>query len=212
MKTTHKIAVLGGAGKSGKYLVKTLLKKGIPCKLLLRNPEKFQIENPLVEVIQGNARNLDSIHSLLKDCNALISTLGQQQNEYGTYAEVTQNIIITMNQFNIKRYIMVTGLNVDTPFDAKSPKTQYATDWMKTNFKKATIERQEEYEMLTKCNLDWTLVRLPMIHLNDEKGRVESSLEDCPGDKINALDLASFLIGQLSSDTYIGKAPFIATV
>ncbi len=188
------------------------MKERIPCKLLLRNLENFQMENSLIEVIQGDARDLNSIHSLLKDCNALISTLGQQQNEYGTYAEVTQNIIITMNQFNIKRYIMATGLNVDTPFDAKSPRTQYATDWMKTNFKKATVERQEEYEILTKCNLDWTLVRLPKIHLTDEKGKVASNLEDCPSDKINALDLASFLIGQLSSDTYIGKAPFIATV
>lgn len=212
MKTIHKIAVLGGGGKAGKYLVNTLLEKGIPCKLLLRNPDNFQIENPLVEIIKGNARDITSIHSLLKGCTALMSSLGQSPGEIGTYAEVTQNIITTMTLFNIKRYIMVTGLNVDTPFDSKGPKTLFATDWMKTNFKKASLERQEEYEILSACNLDWTLVRVPMIHFNTEKGKVESNIRDCPGDKINALDLASFLVDQLSCDIYIGKAPFIATI
>lgn len=212
MKTTHKIAVLGGGGKAGKYLVKTLIERGIACKVLLRTPENFQIKNPLLEIIQGNARRLDAIHLVLKDCNALISTLGQPQGESGTYAEVTQNIISSMNQYKIKRYIVATGLQVDTPFDVKGPKTQYATEWMKTNFKKATIERQEEYELLTKCNLDWTLVRLPMIHLTDQKGKIVADIQDCPNDKINALDLASFFIDQLSSDTYLRKAPFIASL
>ena len=102
-----------------------------------------------------------------------------------------------MNQFNIKRYIVATGLQVDTPFDVKGPKTQYATEWMKTNFTKASLERQEEYELLTKCNLDWTLVRLPMIHLTDQKGKIEADIKDCQSDKIYALNLASFLIDQI---------------
>jgi len=41
MQQNIKIAVLGGTGKAGKYLVKQLRKQGFQIKLLLRNPEKF---------------------------------------------------------------------------------------------------------------------------------------------------------------------------
>ncbi|UWX54956.1 hypothetical protein NYZ99_19880 [Maribacter litopenaei] len=38
--TKNKIAVIGGTGKSGTYLVKRLLDLETPLKLLLRNPVK----------------------------------------------------------------------------------------------------------------------------------------------------------------------------
>ncbi|NJB71403.1 putative NADH-flavin reductase [Saonia flava] len=212
MKTIHKIAVLGGAGKSGQYLVKMLIKKGISIKLLLRSPEKLQIQNPLIEIIKGNARDFDSIHTLLDGCDALISTLGQSKDEVGTYRDVSENIIKAMHQLNLNRYIMVTGLNVDTPFDAKGPQTLAATNWMKANFREAVLQRQEEYEILSKCNLNWTVVRVPMIIQTDETGAIESNLVDCSSDTINAYDLASFLIAQVYSPVYVKKAPFVATL
>jgi len=55
MKQIIKVAVIGGTGKSGKYLVKELIRQGFHFKILLRNPESFQINNPLVEVVKGDA-------------------------------------------------------------------------------------------------------------------------------------------------------------
>jgi nucleoside-diphosphate-sugar epimerase len=37
----HKIAVIGGTGKAGSFLVRKLLEKGFQIKLLLRNLETF---------------------------------------------------------------------------------------------------------------------------------------------------------------------------
>jgi hypothetical protein len=34
-------------------------------------------------------------------------------------------------------------------------------------------------------------------------------LEDCPGDKINAGDIANFMVGQIREDEFIRKSPFI---
>jgi hypothetical protein len=65
---------------------------------------------------------------------------------------------------------------------------------------------------LTESNIDYTLVRLPLIELTDKKSELKVSLEDCPGEKISATDLADFLIDQLSETQYIRKAPFIANV
>ncbi|MBY0435576.1 MAG: NAD(P)H-binding protein [Cyclobacteriaceae bacterium] len=212
MQHKLKLAVLGGTGKAGKYLVKQLLNQGYPIRLLARNPDAVEIKSPLVEVVQGDARKFESIQALLKGCHAVISTLGQPKGEATIFSQATKNIIKAMNELNMQRYILVTGLNVDAPFDKKGEKTKMATDWMKTNYAETTTDKQLEFEALSKSNVNWTLVRLPLIHQTDERGKVVVSLEDCLGDKISATDLAHFLIDQLSVKTHSRSAPFIATL
>jgi putative NADH-flavin reductase len=55
MNDNKKIAVLGGGGRTGKYLINKLLDKGYFVKILLRDPEKFEIKSPLIQIIQGDA-------------------------------------------------------------------------------------------------------------------------------------------------------------
>jgi hypothetical protein len=117
-----------------------------------------------------------------------------------------------MYQLDIQRYILTTGLNVDTPFDNKSPKTEYATEWMKKNYAETTADKQKEYHVLSDSQINWTLVRLPLIEETDKRNQIRVNLEDCPGDKISATDLACFLIEQLTDCTYFKKSPFLATV
>jgi putative NADH-flavin reductase len=211
MKQTIKIAVIGGTGKSGKYLVNQLINQGFQFKILVRNPEHFQTNNPNIEVIYGNVTDYHSIYELLKDCQAVISTLGMgiPPSEPTIFSQSTSNVLKAMNSLNIKRYIVTTGLNVDTPLDKKSTKTAFATEWMKNTFPLSTADKQLEYKILSTSNVDWTLVRLPLIELTEERNPVTSNLEDCQGDKISAIDLANFLIEQLTSETFIRKAPFI---
>jgi len=212
MNTKLKLAIIGGTGKSGKYLVKQLLDRGFHLKLLLRSPENFTLKSPLIKIVQGDVRNYESIHSLIEGCEAVISTLGQPKGETSIFSEATKNVIRAMEQFNVKRYVQTTGLNVDTPLDKKGAACAAATEWMRVNYPKTTLDKQVEYEVLTNSSIDWTLVRLPLIEQTDERRKVAVSLEDCPGDKISATDLADFLIQQLSDNSYIRKAPFIVNV
>jgi putative NADH-flavin reductase len=212
MKHHFKLAIIGGNGKSGKYLVKQLLAQGFSFKLLLRNPENFQLSSPLVEIVKGDVRNYEDVHTLLEGCHEVISTLGQPRGESSIFSQATGNVFRAMAQHNVNRYILTTGLNVDTPLDRKGPKTKTATDWMKANYTETTLDKQVEFDLLSKSNVNWTLVRLPLIDLTDDRREVIASLEDCPGDKISSTDLACFLIDQLSSDKYSRKAPFIANL
>jgi len=214
MNQNIKIAVIGGTGKSGKYLVKQLLEQGFQIKILLRNPDNFSIKNTLVETIIGDVTDYDSVFSLLKDCQAVISTLGMgiPASDPTIFCQSSRNVIQAMNALNITRYIVTTGLNVDSPLDKKNIKVIFATDWMKKNFPISTENKQSEYELLNQSNILWTLVRLPLIEQTDERFELNVNLEDCPGDKISATDLAHFLILQLFDSTFARKTPFISNV
>ena len=221
MKQKIKIAVIGGGGRTGKYLVSQLLNQGFYLKLLLRNPETFQqnfsIDNPLIEIIKGDVLDYHAVTLLIEGCDAIISTVGQRMNEPLVASQASINILNAIEEnrkkgFVTKRYILVAGLNVDTPFDKKSPETIMATEWMKSNFPEIHADRQKSYEVLSESNVDWTLVRVPYIEFSDERSETGVSLEDSPGKKISAADIAGFLVEQLNDETYIRKAPFIANI
>lgn len=214
MKNYIKIAVIGGTGKAGKYLVEQLIENGYSFKALVRNRKNFTIENPLVEVIYGNVCDIEIVRTLLFECNAVISTLGMgiPFNNPIVCSSGTANILKVMLEFGINRYIVVTGLNVDTPFDKKSPTTKFATDWMYQHYPETTADRQKEYELLSTTNLDWTLIRIPLIKLTDQRFEIKVDLYDCPADSISATNLALFLIEQLNDKAYSQKAPFIAHI
>ena len=221
MEKKIKIAVIGGGGRTGKYLVSQLLNQGFQLKLLLRNPENtssnISLENSNVEIIHGDVLDINAVRLLLSGCQAVISTVGQWKDEPLVASLATANILKVMDEnevkgFNLKRYILMAGLNVDTPFDRKSAETKMATEWMKTNFPEIHADRQKAYEILSGSNTDWTLVRVPYIEFTEERSKIGVNLEDSPGKKISAADIAGFLIGQLDDKTYIRKAPFIAKV
>lgn len=207
-----KVALIGGTGKAGKYLHKQLIAQGFSIKMLHRKPEGLQINHPLIEIVKGDARDYQAIHTLLQDCQAVSSCISQPVGEPSIFSDATKNILRAMQLLGIRRYLVLAGLNVDTPFDQKSPQIQAGTDWMKANFPKTTADRQVEYELLTQSNADWTMVRLPLIGQTDDTDEIAISLQDCLGNNISATDLALFLIRQLTDTTYIRQAPFIANL
>lgn len=206
---TYKIAVIGGTGKSGQYLVQNLLEKGYSLKLLLRHPENFILQNPFIEVVKGDARDETAIHTLIEGSDLVMSTLGQPKGEKSIFSDAAKNIISAMNHYGIRRYIVTTGLSVNTPFDHKNERIKMATDWMYKNYPETTTDKQKEYEFLQDSNLDWTLVRLPLIHLTEENFPIETNLQDCKGEGISAADLAEFLVSQIKDSEYIRKSPFL---
>jgi nucleoside-diphosphate-sugar epimerase len=210
MEPIHKVAVIGGTGKSGKYLVKQLLKQNFAIKLLHRRSETLDTNNPLIEIVKGDARDYNAIHCLLAGCDGVLSCLSQPIGEPTIFSDAIRNILKAMAAYNISRYITTAGLNVDTPFDQKSEQTQFGTRWMYENFPTTTTDRQVEYQLLTDSHTNWTMVRLPLITQTDDTSEITVSLIDCPGNNISATNLALFMIAQLSSTEFVKQAPFIA--
>ncbi|MNK79444.1 hypothetical protein D3C87_991110 [compost metagenome] len=212
MKNISKVAVLGGGGRTGKYLVNQLLENGFSVKLLLRNPDDFTIQNSKIEIIKGDAIDEESINVLLKDCQAVLSTIGQRPGEPMVASEATKNILKAMNEYDIQRYVLLAGLNIDTPFDKKSPKTIMASDWMKTNFSEIQKDRQLTYDLLAESKIDWTQVRVPLIIFSDETAQISVNLEDCLGEKISAFDISKFIVKEMVESLYIRQSPFISAI
>lgn len=205
-----KIAVLGGTGKAGKYLVKELISQGYLVRALARDPRKMEEAGPALSVVLGDARDYNSILSLLAECDAVISTLGPSANEPDTCSIAAGHIIRAMQDLKISRFIEIAGLGIDTPGDKKGLLTRSLVTMMKWFASAVIADRQKDYELLKNSPVLWTIVRCPMIKLTGATGNVKTSLTDRPGMHISATDLARFLIDQLNNGEFICKAPFVA--
>ncbi|GAB3927235.1 NAD(P)-dependent oxidoreductase [Mucilaginibacter myungsuensis] len=210
MNATSNVALIGGTGRAGKYVLNNLLAKNIPVKLLYRNADTLTISHPLLQVIKGNARDADSILQLLQGCSAVISCLGQPAGEPPITDLTTGHILSAMQGIGIKRYIVLAGLNVDVSNDKKSLLNQRSTQWMEEHYPESCAARRKEYQLLNQSNADWSIVRIPMLIQTDELAEVTVSTTDCPGQQISSSSLAEFMADLLFSSQYIKQAPFIA--
>lgn len=208
MKST--IALLGATGKAGKYILTTLLQQGYAVKTLIRNPAAFTVASSSVTVVPGDANREEDIVRLLTGCDAVISALGQPGNPAPVFSKATGNIIQAMPAAGVTRYLLITGLSIDVPGDAKSERVQQLSAWMRQQYPELIADKQKEYQLLADSSVNWTIVRLPVIEPTDKQYPLAVSLTDCPGEKISATDIGHFLISQLNSDAFIRQAPFIA--
>jgi len=78
--------------------------------------------------------------------------------------------------------------------------------------KPVLIAKQLEWEVLRKSNLDWTLVRPPRITKDKPIGHLIADEKNLASVQVNVEDLTEFLLNQLKSEKWVGKAPLVATV
>ncbi|MGM7636537.1 NAD(P)-dependent oxidoreductase [Bacillus sp. Hm123] len=207
---THKVAIIGGNGKVGRFVAKQAIENGHEVRLLARNLNKLHTVDKRIEFVKGDARNPHTIQSLLEGCEVVINTLGQPVKEFPIYSMVTKSILDTMSDLGISRYIGVTGGSLDVQGDEKSISNKMGARMFQILFPKMMQDKEREFEALQNSILDWTLIRLPFVIEGTTSYGIKESLTDMPGVKINNTDIASFIIRQIKEKEYIHKTPFIA--
>ncbi|MDC6155320.1 SDR family oxidoreductase [Bacillus albus] len=210
MESTNKIAILGANGKAGKFLVKEALDKGYQVKILTRTSNNIKITNENLEIISGDARDFASIRKLLKGCRAVINAVGQPKNESYIFSTVTKHILEVMKEFEIKRYILISGGSLDVTEDQKGIINKIGATLFKAFLSKMMQDKYKELQTIQGSDVDWTIVRLPFVMEGKSIGNIKESLVDMPGIKIQNSDIAPFVIKQINSERYVGKCPFIS--
>lgn len=205
-----KISIIGGTGKVGRFIATKAIQNGYQVRMLVRNPDKVTYSNDNVEVIQGDAKDINSIRLLLKDCSIVINTFGQPTKDLPIYSIVTSNILAIMDEYKIYRYIGVTGGSLNIKGDNKSFLNKIGAKIFEILFSQMMIDKKKELSILNNSTVEWTLIRLPFVVEGRGYGDIKESMTDMPGIKIVNEDIANFILNQIQNKTYIRKTPFIA--
>lgn len=210
-----KIALFGGSGGAGRYILKELLSRNYQVKALVRNAtslEEYQNDNNL-EIIVGDALDEDSVKNTIFNCDAVISALGQRKGSpKDLQTKSIEYIIGSMQKNNIKRLICLTGAGVYLDGDNPSLMDNMITTMVKTTSPVRYNDGAGMVEKVMQSQLDWTIVRT---QLQENKPYRENGHIGMLGTKGHTWKcsrgfIAKFMTDNLTESQYIHQAPVIS--
>jgi putative NADH-flavin reductase len=210
-----KIAILGSTGFVGKVLLPKALENGYQLKTLVRDPQKLGIYKEKIDFVVGNASEADKLEKTVVGTDAVLSTLPPiiSTNEPEKYADVMKDLVTMLERNAIKRLIHIGGaVHGGGTNENWTLGRKFLRFYLNIVCKPVLIAKQLEWEVLRKSNLDWTLVRPPRITKDKPIGHLIADERNLAAVQVNVEDLTEFILNQINSSEWIGKAPLVATI
>ena len=204
-----KVAILGGSGKVGRFLIQRVSEAGYQIRVLTRSPDRIKPSGRCMEIVGGYASDIRSIRSLLQGCDTVLNALGQRKSEAPIFSTATGHVLAVMKELGVRRYILVRGFSVDAPGDHKDFRTKLLSMLVRRIIHDQWADWQKELDLLLRSNAEWTMFRLPIVVDEPPLEQVRVDLASPPGKKISGYDLANFVVAQITDLRYVRKAPFI---
>ncbi|SOC25298.1 putative NADH-flavin reductase [Ureibacillus xyleni] len=204
-----RIFILGGTGRVGSQIVTHALQDRHHVTVLVRTPEKIQIKDNNLTIIQGNVLNKDDINYTMQGMDVVISALNTDGTT--TLSESMPHLIKATENEGIKRIITIGTAGI-LQSRTNPNLLRYQTSESKQKITRAAEEHHKVYEMLKQSTLEWTIV-CPTYLPDGERlctYRVERDFLPVDGVKINVPDTAAFTYKQVTSTQYIKSRVGIA--
>ena len=153
------VAILGGSGFVGEYIIDELLESGYSVKMIKRKQSASHPTGGCLEVVAD--LHSDLLYEKLRGCDCVIYNIGiirEFPNKGISFKDLHQDLavhVIDMAQkAGVRKFILMTANGVD----------RCLTDYERTKFK------AEQH--LMKSKLKWTIFR-PSVIFGDPKGKME---------------------------------------
>ncbi|MBE2236630.1 MAG: SDR family oxidoreductase [Caldilineaceae bacterium] len=207
-----KIAVFGASGRTGRHVVEQALAAGHEVVAFARTPSRLGVEHMHLTVVQGDVQDKAQVNQAVAGVDAVISTLGPTENkpDYQVTAG-TENIIAAMYAHGVRRLVISAGAGVGDPNDAPKFMNHVVNLLLKLVARHVYEDMKRVVELVRASNLDWVIVRVPMLTDDAPTGVVQVGyVGKGMGMRISRADMAEFMLRQVSDDAYLHKAPAIS--
>ena len=209
------ITVFGASGAIGKLVIKQALDKGLNVRAYMRNPSKFDLKHQNLTIIQGDLHDFDKIRRAVSGADTVISTLGPPlKRTYSDFAvlEGHKNIVKSMKQENVSRFITIATPSVKSAEDIPSMVTKMPSIMAKLFFPSAYQEIVQVGRVVQTSPLDWTIVRFIAPNNKPRSKKIKVSFGDTKtGWGISRADIADFLFTQIQDKQFIRSMPIIGS-
>jgi uncharacterized protein len=203
------ILILGATGRVGSKIVPYALHDRLHVSVLVRTPEKIQINNENLTIIQGNVLNKEDIVRAMHGIDVVISALNTDGTT--TLSESMPLIIEAMENEGIKRIITIGTAGIlqsrTTPNSLR-----YQSSESKQKSTRAAKEHHKVYDMFKQSTLEWTIVCPTYLSDGERVGiyRIDRNFLPEGGAEISVPDTAEFTFKQIKASDYIKSRVGIA--
>lgn len=200
-----KLIVFGPTGGTGRALVTQALERGHRVTAFARTPSKVGTSHANLTVIQGDVFDGASVQKAIAGHDAVLVALGNSGliKKDETCSIGTRHILAGMKAHALKRLVVCSSMGV-------SESRQHIPAFVRFMLQRPLADKDIQEADIRASGLDYVIVR--PTGLNDEPARGELAVVEngpLPTSRISRADVASFMLDQLMSDQYLGRAPGI---
>jgi uncharacterized protein YbjT (DUF2867 family) len=206
-----KILVLGATGATGRLIVGKADAKGYEVVALVRS-KAMAADLAGAELIEGDARDPAALTRAVAGCDAVVSSLGTAMSpfkEVTLLSTATRALVSVIAEQNIRRLVCITGLGAG---DSRGHGGFFFDRlFLPLMLRKVYEDKDRQEDAIRASKLDWTIVRPTVLNDKPARGHVKAltDLSDFHGGTIARSDVAEFVVQQLTTDTWLRKAPLI---
>ncbi|RAS83659.1 NAD(P)-dependent oxidoreductase [Priestia endophytica] len=195
------ILILGATGRVGGQIVTHALHDRHHVTVLVRTPEKIQINNENLTIIQGNVLNKDDIVRATDGIDVVISALNTDGTT--TLSESMPLIIEAMQNEGIQRIITIGTAGI-LQSRTNPNLLRYQSNESKRKSVRAAKEHHKVYNMLKQSTLEWTIVCPTYLPDGESVGKYRVARNFLPpgGVEISVSDTAEFTFNQMKNSDY----------
>jgi putative NADH-flavin reductase len=203
-----KVLLIGATGATGVEILPRLLKAGHTVTALVRSPGNLKEKSDHLRVLDGDVRDQDLLVKATEGQDAVIAAFGPRSLEKSDLQETfMRNLVFGMQKNGVRRIVNLSawGAGSTKPYMNLVPQLLRLT-LLKNTF----ADKERGQKLLTDSALEYVNV-CPGRLLNDvSRGGVKASV-DGKGFKpeMTRVDLAQWMIDQLTSDTWVRKDPIV---
>jgi len=206
-----KIALFGGTGRTGHYILDAALADGHAVTVLARNPSKLPPGKYRLTIQLGDVTDGDNVDDTIFGQDVVISALGLSDNaKPHALSTGIANIIRAMHTHSRSRVVVIAGAGILDDPDTGGLRIDSPN--YPAVFRPYGEEHRRVYDLLQGTNLDWTLVCPPSMRDEAPAGNVRIAVDRLPpgGEGVAYVDVARFAYGLLSSGAYVRQRVGIA--
>jgi putative NADH-flavin reductase len=195
-----KVVVFGSTGSIGQHVVHQALRQGHVVTAFTRNPDKLQIRDPNLTIVQGDVLNSNAVEKAVRGQDAVICVLGGGKQLTGTIrSEGTQQIIQAMKTMGIRRLICQSTLGAGDSWG----NLDFYWKYIMFGFilRKVFTDHERQEALVKNSELDWTIVRPGAFMDGPLTGQYRYGFPGTERNirlKISRADVADFILKQLS--------------
>jgi putative NADH-flavin reductase len=203
------VTVLGANGKVGRLVVRGLLDEGHSVVAFVHTRSDFADHDRLT-VVSGDIHESNDVSKAIAGCDGVISALGSwHTREKNILSSAMERLIPAMRAAHITRIVSLTGAGAFVGEERYTLFEQASHALINAFAPKILRDSEAHIALLQESNLDWTVVRSPVMTESGTEAYALRRSAPLPWQTIHRQAVATCLVQLVQNGEYAEQAPFI---